>query len=92
MTPNRKKQKTASGLTATQRAPTAPLDAGRTLHAPFLGDDSPDALEHGERPPGQAREDALLGTSSTHSRQPDSRAEEPYGEIGASALAEGSHD
>ena len=86
MTPNRKKNKTAS-------PPTAPLDAAPiTVHARFLGDESPDALEHGERPPGEAREDALLGTSSTHSPQPDSRAEEPYGEIGASALSEGSHD
>lgn len=60
-------------------------------HVAFLGDDAGDAREHGERAP-EAHPDELIGTSGTHSGTPDSRAEEPYGELAASSTAEGGDD
>ena len=60
-------------------------------HVPFLGDDTGDPREHGERAP-EAHEDDLLGTSGTHGGPTDSRAEEPHGEIAASSTAEGGDD
>ena len=57
----------------------------------FLGDDAGDAREHGERTP-EAHPDELLGTSGTHSGTPDSRPEEPCGELPASSEAEGGDD
>lgn len=57
-------------------------------HTRFLDDDSPEAIEHGERAT-TAREEALIGTAGTHGAAPDTRAEEPYGELAPNADAEG---
>lgn len=57
----------------------------------YLGDDAGDPREHGERAP-EARPEDLLGTTGTHGGAPDSRAEEPYGELAASSTTEGGDD
>lgn len=53
-----------------------------TPHVPFLLDDSPSAGEHGERRSRAARSDTFVGTSGSHTPAADTRAEEPFGEIG----------
>ena len=81
----------AATRAAKRRASSAmtPPDVARpTPHVSFLGDDAPDASEHGERAPAP-REDTLLGTSGSHTPAPDERAEEPFGELAPSAAAEG---
>ena len=60
-------------------------------HVAFLGDDAGDAREHGERAP-EAHPDELIGTSGTHGDTPDSRPEEPAGELPASSTSEGGDD
>lgn len=75
-----------------QNPPLAPADVAQpTPHVAFFEDDSPDAVEHGERGATRAREDSLLGTAGTHTPAVDARAAEPFDELAtAVADAEGS--
>jgi len=61
-------------------------------HGAFLDDDVANGHEHGERADAAPREDALIGTAGTHSPAPDTRAEEPFGEIAPGADTEGGGD
>lgn len=70
-----------------------PSGAPRTTpHRSFLDDDVADGHEHGERMDGVLREDELVGTSSSHAPPPDTRAEEPFGEVAPSADTQGRID
>lgn len=57
--------------------PEAP---GPSCRRSFLDADVADGHEHGEREDAAPREDALVGTSGSHTPLPDTRAEEPFGE------------
>lgn len=91
MKPNHELGKRAKRSPATPE-PKAPDPSDPTHappHAPFLDDDSASVLEHGERGKRAAREDALVGTSSSHGAALDKRAEEPSAEISTRASTEG---
>jgi hypothetical protein len=63
-----------------------------TPHGAFLDGAGEDAHEHGERLEDTRREDALVGTSGTHTPSANLRPEEPAGELAASADTEGGVD
>ena len=70
--------------------PKTPNGTPRTTpHRSFLDHDVADGHEHGERMDGLPHEDELAGTSSSHSPPPNTRAEEPFGEVAPSADTEG---
>jgi hypothetical protein len=69
--------------------PEQPLEASTMPHAAFLDAADVDAHEHGEHARDEPREDDLIGTSGSHTPAADTRAEEPYGELAASASTEG---
>jgi hypothetical protein len=56
---------------------------GTRPHGTFLDDGDVDAHEHGEGPEETRREDALVGTSGSHTPSADRRPEEPAGEAAA---------
>lgn len=60
---------------------TRPDAPGPTTHVPFLLEDVADAHEHGERDGTKPREEALIGTAGSHTPAPDTRAEEPSGDL-----------
>ena len=77
--PNRSANRTRTNSTSSAK------DAGpgvpRTPQHGFLEDDVASGHEHGERSDAAPREDALIGSAGSHTPAPDSRAEEPSGEV-----------
>jgi hypothetical protein len=58
---------------------------GTGPHGTFLDDAGEDAHEHGEGSAETRREDALVGTSGSHTPSADRRPEEPAGDVAAGA-------
>lgn len=67
--------------TAPEAAPEAVPGGPRTPSHGVLPDDGADAHEHGERASGKPREESLIGTAGSHTPAPDTRAEEPFGDL-----------
>lgn len=74
---------------ATKPSMTATSDEPRDRErAPLLDEDRGPRHGHDDRPT-TSREDDLLGTSSSHTTAPDSRNEEPFGELTPGSATEG---
>jgi hypothetical protein len=71
---------------------TAPAKRPSARPGAFVDDAELDAHEHGEQRDDGPREDLLIGTAGSHTPRTDTRAEEPYGELAASADTEGGID
>lgn len=66
----------------TSPSPNAGPGVPRTPAHGFLDEDGvADGHEHGERDDAAPREDELIGSASSHRPAPDTRAEEPSGEV-----------